>query len=247
MDVLSPATNSPKLIIAAVPIGNLDDISIRNLEALAHNELIICEDTRVTSQLLYLLADKHTHLDLAAFNKKFISYRDQNHDQIAVEIFHALAKHGVGVLVTDSGTPAISDPGYKLLRYLIENHVQITHLPGPSAAIAGLILSGLPTDRFTFIGFAPRSYSKLKRELEPYLRLPSSIVLFESKHRITKLLSNLEQLVPDRQIAAVKEITKTHESVYRGTAAEIRSQLSSNSLKGEWVVVIAKQDFSRES
>ncbi|MFZ2682123.1 MAG: 16S rRNA (cytidine(1402)-2'-O)-methyltransferase [Patescibacteria group bacterium] len=215
-----------ELFVVATPIGNLGDFSARAKQVLSLVDVVLCEDTRVTSKLLAALELRpslnsfHEHTD-ALKRKQFVSML-QAGKRIA--------------LVTDAGTPAISDPGSFLVAEAVAAGVKVTPIPGASAVIAALSISGLPLDRFTFVGFPPhkkgrQSFFKELGEIE------HTVVLYESTHRIMKALESLQEL--GRDLVVCRELTKLHETIYRGTAAEIRQQLETTSTKGEFVIILA--------
>lgn len=218
-----------KLYLIATPIGNMDDISARALKVLAEIDYILSEDTRETQKLLSFY-----HI-----SKPQISYRDQNHERVLNQIFGFL-ESGLNVaLVSDRGTPLISDPGFKLVRELISRGISIESIPGPSSVIASLILSGLPTDKFTFLGFLPKTKSQIIKQLKDYGSLDATLVIFESPFRILSLLETAFKTLGSRDVAVCKELTKLHEEIYRFNLKDLESQKID--LRGEFVVLIAKK------
>lgn len=213
------------LYIVGTPIGNLGDISKRALETLTSVDLIACEDTRVTRKIL-----SSFEIDTPT-----TSYHQHSDDKKMNEIIDKI-KSGMSVaLVTDAGTPGISDPGGKLVEAAVKADIQIIPIPGPSAIITALSISGFPTDRFTFMGFPPHKKGRASYFGQIDL-IEQTVALYESKHRILK---TLEQLPQDRRIMVGRELTKLHESIYRGTASEIIEQINQTSTKGEFVIVLA--------
>lgn len=215
-----------KLYLVATPIGNLQDTSERSLNVLRDVKCLAAEDTREGVKFL------------RAFNipnKKIISYREQNHDRASVEILNLLASGEDVALISDRGTPAISDPGYRLVKDAIDFGCDVISIPGPTALISAIIVSGLPTDRFTFLGFLPREKGKIKKLLSIYSQAPSTLIMYESPFRIIKLAEIVSEEFGDVPTAAVKELTKINETVFRGTAPEVLNQLNNANLKGEWV------------
>ena len=221
---------SGKLFIVATPIGNLEDISKRALNTLASVNAILCEDTRVTSKLLARYEIKKTLIAL-----------HQHSDQKRIgEIIDRLRSGDNLALVTDAGTPAISDPGGKFVEDVIRefgDEVVIVPIPGPSAITAALSVSGFPADEFVFLGFPPHKKGRKKffEHLDP---IRSTIVLYESTHRILKTLTEIGEVIGDRELVVCRELTKMHETIYRGTSISVTEQLESSSIKGEFVIVI---------
>ena len=219
-----------KLIVIATPIGNMEDISARALKALADVDYILSEDTRETQKLL----------NFFKIEKPQISYRDQNHNKVFAQILDFI-NNGLNVaLVSDRGTPLISDPGYKLVRDLIKEGVKIESIPGPSSVIDALVLSGLPTDKFVFLGFLPRTKSQIIKLLEEYGKLEATLIIFESPFRIISFLETAFTILGPRNVVVCKELTKLHEEVYRFNLADLSSQKID--LRGEFVILISKED-----
>ncbi|MBD3329665.1 16S rRNA (cytidine(1402)-2'-O)-methyltransferase [Candidatus Dojkabacteria bacterium] len=223
-----------KLYVVATPIGNLGDISFRAVEILKNVQFILAEDTRVSKRLLkkYQI---HTQL---------VSYRDQNHARV-IEKIHEKLDLGLDLaLISDAGTPGISDPGYKLISELKRNGYEIVPVPGPNAAIAALSVSGLPTDKFIFLGFLPKSDGKRLQILGEYMELEASVILYESPNRIIKLLQQIGEIDNNRKICVAIEITKLHEKIVTGDMADVMKTLAeisdSGNLRGEFVVIIQK-------
>jgi 16S rRNA (cytidine1402-2'-O)-methyltransferase len=212
------------LYIVATPIGNLGDITLRALETLKDCDVIACEDTRVSRKLL----------SAYSIDKPLISYHDHNADQMRPLILDKIASGQAVALISDAGTPLISDPGYKLVRQCYEANLPVTFLPGPSAVIAGLVLSGLPSDRFLFAGFADR---KTYPELAP---LNMTLIFFESAKRLEATLKDMLQRFSNREIAVVREITKLFEEVRRGSFEDlIQIYKEKGPPKGEVVLILS--------
>ena len=211
------------LFVVPTPIGNLEDITLRALRVLREADLVACEDTRRTGGLLSYYEIK----------KDLVSYHEHNEERLAPELAERAAVSSVA-LVTDSGTPAVSDPGYRLIRACIESGVKIEVLPGPSAPVTALVASGLPPENVVFAGFPPRKGKDRTVLLERIARETSTFVLLESPHRIAKTLSDLPG---DAPVAVCRELTKLHEEVFRGSAAEA-ADLFSGTVKGEIVLVV---------
>lgn len=225
------------------PIGNLEDISIRALRTILESDVVFAEDTRVYSKLKGLLIEKYKEiivsLKIERVEQQVLSYREQNHDKAWMQILSAINEEKSIAIVSDAGMPAISDPGYLLLKAMHENNLEYDVIPGPTAFTSGLLLSGFPTDRFVFLGFPPRKKGKFKKLIEPYLKEEITIVLYESPFRVKKTLEILEDEYSDIQVSAVAEITKKFQNTHTGTPTELLKLLPEE-LKGEWVLVINK-------
>lgn len=216
------------LYLIPTPIGNLEDITIRAIKTLSNVQLILAEDTRNSGKLL-------KHLDIST---KMRSYHAHNEHAMSPQIIEML-KDGMDIgLISDAGTPGISDPGFLLVRACYENDIPVTCLPGASAIIPALAMSGIPCNRFYFEGFLPHKKGRHTR-WKALAELNCTIVLYESPHRIKKLISEAkEYLSEDRMVAIIKEISKIHESVYRNSLSELDIDTLGNKLKGEFVVII---------
>ncbi|MFH1399742.1 MAG: 16S rRNA (cytidine(1402)-2'-O)-methyltransferase [Candidatus Woesearchaeota archaeon] len=212
------------LYIVSTPIGNLEDITLRAIRTLKEVDFILAEDTRRTRILL----NKYT------ISKPLQSYHDRNKEHKTPAII-ALLRQGKNIaLVSDAGTPAISDPGFYLVRECIRNQITVSPIPGPSSILAALVCSGLPTDRFTFCGFMPKKPAKILRQIKDQ---ESTFIFFESPHRIEKTLAALAQDMPDHQVVVAREITKRFEEFIRGNPKEILPKIKP---KGEIVLLIRK-------
>ena len=221
--------NQGILYVIGTPIGNLGDISERALETLKSVDLIACEDTRVTKKLLsYYEIDTPT-----------TSYHQHSGDSKAIEIINKIENGSSIALVTDAGTPGISDPGGKLVEAAVRSNIEIVPIPGPSAVITALSISGFPTDRFSFMGFPPNKKGR-NSYFDRIDKIDQTVALYESKHRILK---TLEQLPQDRTMIVARELTKMHEQIYRGKASDIIEQLNQTSTKGEFVIVLAPKKY----
>ncbi|HWC31693.1 MAG TPA: 16S rRNA (cytidine(1402)-2'-O)-methyltransferase [Actinomycetota bacterium] len=226
------------LWLVATPIGNLADISQRARDVLASVDVIACEDTRRTRGLL-------SHLGIAA--PKLVALFDANERRRIPEILRRLTA-GVDVaLVTDAGTPAISDPGYRLVAACAEEGIDVDVVPGPSAAVAALVLSGLPTDRFAFEGFLPSRAGQRRARLAAIADEERTLVLYEAPHRVLALLRDAHDALGDRRAAVVRELTKVHQEVLRATLSELAGRLADREIRGEFVVVIAGAVAERAS
>ena len=224
------------LTLVAAPIGNLSDITPRAVDVLTAASFIACEDTRVTGKLLSKLEIEN--------NGKLISYREENESYMAGEIADRMEAGEHIALIADAGTPAISDPGFRLVRECRKRGLKVTTAPGVSAVITALSLSGLPSDAFLYVGFlAPKSAAR-KRFFEANQTNDYTIIIYESCHRIGKFLNDLvSTLGPDRCISVCRELTKLHETIHTGPASEVRDRVADGSQKGEFVICIAKDGF----
>lgn len=217
------------LYVVATPIGNLEDITFRAIEILKKCDYILCEDTRHSGILLYHYAIKKP---LKSFHK-FSEAAKQK------EIIDDLKQGKVIGLISDAGTPGIADPGEHLIQECVKNEIPVVAIPGPCAAVTALCCSGLPTERFQFIGFLPRKAGELKRCLQEILSYMGTTICYESPNRILDTLEVLRQLNPDRPLVVARELTKKFEEIKRGTASELISHWSTATLKGEIVLMIA--------
>ncbi|MBY6062457.1 16S rRNA (cytidine(1402)-2'-O)-methyltransferase [Microbacterium esteraromaticum] len=217
------------IILAATPIGNLGDASRRLIEVLENAEIVAAEDTRTTQRLLKALQIDN--------RPRLIALHDHNEKHKAVELAEIAADQDV-VVVSDAGMPAISDPGYGLVAAAVERGVTVTAVPGPSAALMALAISGMPTDRFTFEGFLPRKPGERRQTLRMLASEPRTMVFFESPSRLASSLADMgEAFGADRRIAVCRELTKLYEEVRRGTADELVAWAEAG-VKGEIVVVV---------
>ena len=223
--------NKGKLYVVATPIGNLEDITMRAVEILKKVPFILAEDTRESRKLL----------DRYDIPSTLVSYRDQNHSMMMAKILEKLNMGLDLALISDCGTPLISDPGYRLVAELREQEYEVIPIPGPSAIVAALSVSGLPTDKFCFLGFLPKTSSKKTKLLEKYLSLGSTLVVYESPNRLFDLLELVETLSPDINCFLARDISKLREKHYFGSISGVRDQLLEDNLKdsphGEWVCI----------
>lgn len=218
------------LYIVATPIGNLDDISLRAIATLREVALIAAEDTRHSAQLL-----RHHGIDTP-----MLSCHEHNEQQRSEELVARLEAGDDVALISDAGTPLISDPGYRLVEAARARGIRVSPIPGANSAIAALSAAGLPTDSFHFCGFLPSRGSEREARLRQWSQLEGTLVLFESSHRIERLLQEIEQVFGDRPCVVAKELTKLHERFLAGSAAAIGRQLAADArlAKGEFVVLI---------
>ncbi len=221
------------LYLISTPIGNLKDITLRSIEILKNVDLIAVEDTRRSGKLL-----KEYDVDT-----KMISYFEHNEDVRIKEIIEKL-KSGFDIaLISDAGTPTISDPGYRLVNEVHKNNIKISSLPGPSSVINALSVSGLPTDHFYFEGFLPKKKGRLTR-FKFLSSLPATVILFESPFRLIKTLLDIEKFMGQRIVSVCREMTKIHEEIFRGSLWKtINHFKNKKSIKGEIVILIAKAQY----
>jgi 16S rRNA (cytidine1402-2'-O)-methyltransferase len=222
----------PGLYLVPTPIGNLGDVTLRALMVLAAADFVYCEDTRVTPRLLERFGIK----------AKLKPYHDHNSTDAGNAIMAEIANGASVALVSDAGTPLLSDPGFPLVRDCVEKGYKIEALPGASALLPALQLSGLPSDRFSFFGFLPQKKQERLKALAEIAEREETLVVYESPHRIVDALEDMDQVFADRAVSVSREISKLHEETLRGTALEIATALKAKpSIKGEFVVVIGAQ------
>lgn len=227
-----------KLFIVATPIGNLEDITLRALRVLGECDVVLAEDTRTAMKLLQ-------HFDLP--HKKLLSFFEENEEERIPGVI-ALLKEGKNVaLISESGTPLISDPGFKLVRQTIKEKLSLESIPGPTALIAALTVSGLPTNAFIFAGFLPKKDVKRKKFLQELevatknLKQVKTVVFYESPHRLIKTLQTVKEVFGDVDIVIARELTKLHEEVVRGTVEEMLVYFNKVKPRGEFVTVLKLQ------
>jgi 16S rRNA (cytidine1402-2'-O)-methyltransferase len=224
------------LYIVSTPIGNLSDLSLRAAEVLKSSDVILCEDTRVTLKLLQHLGVKKT----------LLAIHQHSDDRKINEAIDLLREGKTLSLVTDAGTPAISDPGGRFVEAVLAglgNDFSIIPIPGPCAAIAALSISGFPADKFLFMGFPPHKNGR-QTYFSKIAAAEETVCFYESTHRILKTLNELAAKISERQIVVCRELTKLHETTYRGAAAEVTKALEKGSIKGEFVIVICSKSFT---
>ncbi len=217
-----------KLYLVSTPIGNLEDITLRALRVLREVDLIAAEDTRRTPNLL-------RHYEI---RNKLTSYHDFNEEKTTEELV-GLLKQGKSIaLVSDAGTPGISDPGYLLVKSAIGEEIEVISIPGPTAFISALVVSGLPMSRFVFEGFLPVKQGKRKKRLEELENEKRTIVLYESPHRLLKCLNQIKEIWGDRNVVVARELTKKFEEIKRGKVSQVLEYFGSKRVRGEMVVLL---------
>ena len=217
------------LYVVATPIGNLDDTTLRALEVLKSVDLVAAEDTRHSGLLM-----KHFGI-----KKPFISYHEHNEARRTAELAERLARGENIVLITDAGTPGLSDPGLRLIRECIKQELPFTIVPGPSSILTALVGSGFATEKFSFRGFLPVKAGQRERELRAAAELGETVIFFESPYRLTKTLAACIGIMPDRQLCVARELTKKFEEFRRGTGLELLAHYQEQPPKGEIVLVIS--------
>jgi 16S rRNA (cytidine1402-2'-O)-methyltransferase len=221
-----------KLYIVSTPIGNLKDITLRALETLEDVDFILCEDTRITSRLL-------NHYNIS---KKLISFNAVSEKKKIPNVIERIKSGDDCALVSDAGTPAISDPGVRLISEAIKEQIDVVPIPGTSAVITALTISGLPTDSFIFEGFLPQKKGRQKK-LKELAEEKRTIILYESTYRIKKLVDELTEYMPKRYIVVCRELTKKFEETWRGYPTEIKEVIDEKISKGEFVIVVAPKNW----
>lgn len=217
-----------RLCVVATPIGNLSDVTLRALRVLRDADVIAAEDTRTTRKLL-------TQHDIRT---PLVAYHEHNEAVRTAELLERLTSGEVVALVSESGTPSISDPGYRLVHAAIEAEIPVEPVPGPSAILAALVVSGLPTDAFVFEGFLPRRSGERRRRLEVLSSDLRTLIVFEAPHRLDATVVDMLDVLGDRRVALCRELTKMHEEVRRSTLSELAASLRRRPVKGEIVLVL---------
>ena len=215
------------LYLVATPIGNLADITLRALEVLRSAVLIAAEDTRQTQKLLH-------RYEISATT---ISYHEHNKISRVNDILDALVRGDVAI-VSDAGMPGLNDPGYELVRAALSAGFQVSPIPGASAPVSALVVSGLPTDAFLYLGYLPRHGTERTRRLEEVAGLPYTLIFLEAPHRLIDALEDIQAILGDRPIAAAREMTKIHEEIFRGTVSQAYQHFTENEPRGEFTLVI---------
>lgn len=221
--------SSGKLVLVGTPIGNLEDMSPRGLRALEEADVVACEDTSRTRKLLNHFGTKV---------KELVVYNEGNERRKAIDLVTRMERGQTVALVSDAGMPGLSDPGYRLVKGCVEADVAVEVVPGPTAAVSALAVSGLPAGRFVFEGFLPRKGGERRRRIAELVHERRTIVLFESPHRVADALADLLDILGDRPAALVRELTKMYESAHRGQLSDLLELAKSGAARGEIVLVI---------
>ena len=229
MDETLPPLAPGTLYLVATPIGNLEDITLRALRVLRECDVVAAEDTRRSGQLL-----KHFGI-----SKPLLSYFQFNEAKRSEEIIERLRRGEKIALVTDAGSPGISDPGERVVQAALRAGLRVEAVAGPCALVAALTASGLPTEEFHFLGFLPHKSGQRRNQLESLKTVTGTLVFYESPYRIEKLLGELNEVFPDREVVLARELTKKFEEYLRGRPAELLFRLKQRSLKGEFVVLLS--------
>lgn len=233
----SPAEEGGCLYAVGTPLGNREDLSPRAARILALADIIACEDTRTSQGILKPLG----------IRAKLVAYHEHNEVQQAATLADAVASGQKVAIITDAGMPAISDPGFRVVRECRKRGLKVVPIPGPTAAMTALAASGLPSDGFLFLGFLPAKTAARKRSFEEYRNFPYTLIYYESTYRIVAFLEDLiATLGPDRTVCVGRELTKLHETFHTGKAVDVLAALQRGSTKGEFVVMIAKEGYSLE-
>lgn len=219
---------APGLYLVATPIGNMGDITLRAIETLRAADVVACEDTRVTGRLL-------TRLGL---HRPLLAYHDHNAERAGEELVRRLSQGAVVALVSDAGTPLVSDPGFRLVRACVEAGVAVTAVPGASAALTALQLSALPSDRFLFAGFLPNREQARRQALRELAQVPATLIFYESPNRLGAALADMAAVLGPRPAAMTRELTKLFEQVVRADLAQLADRYASETVKGEVVIVV---------
>jgi 16S rRNA (cytidine1402-2'-O)-methyltransferase len=225
-----------KLYVVATPIGNLSDITQRAIQTLKDVDLIACEDTRHTRKLL-----QHFGIDT-----KTISYHEHNELQRGKELIEMLVQGSDLAVVSDAGTPAINDPGFRLVQAAIDHEIDVISVPGPSALITALVTSGLPTNEFFFAGFLPSRTSPRQARLKELSSIPATLVFYEAPHRLLATLKDAQEILGERQAVVARELTKLHEEIRRSTLSKLAEHYSVQEPRGEIVLLIDKESLAKQ-
>lgn len=230
MDPLEESGNNSKgkLFVVGTPIGNLEDITLRAIRILKEVDLIACEDTRRTQTLL-------NHFQI---HTPTVAYHDHNEMTRAPELVIQMEEGNSIALVTDAGMPVVSDPGFRLVHLAVRHNIPVVPVPGASAFVAALAASGLPVDRFRFLGFLPSKRALRRKALEEQKPAPKTLVFYEAPHRILEMLKDVRDILGDREVVLAREVTKVHEEFLRGTASALLARAKGRTLKGEFTVLV---------
>ena len=224
------------LYLVGTPIGNLEDITLRALRILKEADQIACEDTRHTQKLL-------THYDI---HKPLVSYHEHNELTRAPELVVALEQGAKIALVSDAGMPLVSDPGHRLVALCLRHHIPVVPIPGPSALLASLSASGLPSEEFLFVGFLPARSGERRRALERLRIEDRTLILYEAPHRVAECVADALEILGDRPACLAREVTKLHEEFLRGKLSEIAASLEKRPARGEITLILGPQEASQE-
>ena len=227
------------LVFVPTPIGNLGDISFRTIEILKDGELILCEDTRVTKKLLQLISSK---LEVTFPNFRFISLHSHNEKEFLTEQNKDLLKNTKCIYMSDAGMPCVSDPGSLLVDFCLKNNIDYDVLPGANAILTAYASSGFINTTFTFFGFLPHKGTARKDLLDKVMTNDTLSILYESPHRLLKLIQEIDSIDSNREIFLTKELTKKYQTRYKGQANDILKELLTTTIKGEWVVIIQNKE-----
>lgn len=230
------STSSGTLYIVSTPIGNLEDITLRALRVLKSVDLIAAENVRHTRGLC-------GHYGIKA---RLTSYNQHNHSAKGPELIGRMRSGGDVALVTNAGTPGVSDPGVLLINQALEEGIQVSPIPGPSAAIAALSVSGLRSDKFLFLGFLSNRSGKRRRDLKSLVSEPRTMVFFEAPHRVRAMLMDLMETLGDRKVVLLREMTKVYEEAKRGSVSKVLEKLNGGNLRGEFTLVVAGKEKKRD-
>lgn len=232
-----------KLIALGLPIGNIEDITLRGLKVIFSFDVIVAEDTRNYIKLRNILSERFPeiikNLGLQTEHRpELISYREQNHLDAVDKVKKVLREDKTVALISDAGMPSISDPGYKLIKDLVEDNFEVEVFPGPTAVETALTISGIPTDRFSFLGFLPREKGKIKKVIEKFLPTESTLVFYESPFRVIKTLEIVSQINTNFQVAICNDLTKKFEKTIRGDIITVIEKIKKIKVQGEWVILL---------
>jgi 16S rRNA (cytidine1402-2'-O)-methyltransferase len=226
------------LFVVSTPIGNLEDITFRAIRILKEVDLIACEDTRHTQKLLNHYGIKN----------KTISYHEHNERERAIQLIETIKEGSNVAVVSDAGTPGISDPGFRLVQLAWSNGVRVVSVPGPTAAVSALVASGIPADEFFFAGFLPARSSARRTRLSQLSNVPATLVFYEAPHRVQQSLKDMREVLGERKAVVARELTKIHEELLRGKLSELADQFNSRAEpRGEFVIVVDRHVLDEPS
>jgi len=239
MDPLDDTTNGSKgkLFVVGTPIGNLEDITLRAIRVLKQVDLIACEDTRRTQQLL----------NYYQIHTPTLSYHEHNEMTRAPELVIKLAEGNNIALVSDAGMPVVSDPGFRLVHLAVRHAIPVVPVPGASAFVAALAASGLPVDKFRFLGFLPSKKAARRRTLEEHKTATKTLVFYEAPHRVVEMLRDVRDVLGDREVVLAREVTKLHEEFWRGSVSSLLDRAKGKSIKGEITLLVGGATTTEEA